>query len=69
MRKYEQVEQAVDFFLSKTGGKIDILINGAAGNFIAPFESISANAFKTVIDIDLIGTFNVSKVVYLKSMR
>ncbi len=40
-------------------GDIDIVISGAAGNFLAPVIGLSANAFKTVVDIDLLGTFNV----------
>ncbi|WP_449325418.1 SDR family oxidoreductase [Sphingorhabdus arenilitoris] len=40
-------------------GPIDIVLSGAAGNFIAPALGMSANAFKTVVDIDLLGTFNV----------
>lgn len=40
-------------------GAIDVLVSGAAGNFLAPAIKMSANAFKTVIDIDLLGTFNV----------
>lgn len=40
-------------------GEIDVLVSGAAGNFLAPVAGMSANAFKTVVDIDLIGTFNV----------
>jgi len=40
-------------------GEIDILISGAAGNFPAPALGMSPNGFKAVIDIDLIGTFNV----------
>jgi NAD(P)-dependent dehydrogenase (short-subunit alcohol dehydrogenase family) len=40
-------------------GKIDIVLSGAAGNFVAPALGMSANAFKTVVDIDLLGTFNV----------
>ncbi|MCC6478676.1 SDR family oxidoreductase [Sphingorhabdus sp.] len=40
-------------------GEIDIVLSGAAGNFLAPAIGMSANAFKTVIDIDLLGTFNV----------
>jgi NAD(P)-dependent dehydrogenase (short-subunit alcohol dehydrogenase family) len=40
-------------------GPIDIVISGAAGNFLAPAIGMSANAFKTVIDIDLLGTFHV----------
>jgi len=44
-------------------------VNGAAGNFLSSFENLSPNAFRTVIEIDLIGTFQVSKVVYDKSMK
>jgi NAD(P)-dependent dehydrogenase (short-subunit alcohol dehydrogenase family) len=40
-------------------GGIDILVSGAAGNFPAPALGMSPNGFKAVIDIDLIGTFNV----------
>ncbi len=40
-------------------GQIDIVLSGAAGNFLAPALGMSANAFKTVVDIDLLGTFNV----------
>ena len=48
------MEQVVDRF-----GKMDIVVSGAAGNFLAPALGMSANAFRTVIDIDLNGTFNV----------
>ena len=40
-------------------GNIDVLISGAAGNFPAPALGISPNGFKSVVDIDLIGTFHV----------
>ncbi|ADV68725.1 SDR family oxidoreductase [Deinococcus maricopensis] len=49
-------QQAVDAF-----GPIDIVLCGAAGNFPAPFEGISTNGFKSVMDIDLLGTFNTIK--------
>jgi len=39
-------------------GPFDIVVAGAAGNFIAPAASLSANGFAAVIDIDLKGTFN-----------
>jgi NAD(P)-dependent dehydrogenase (short-subunit alcohol dehydrogenase family) len=39
-------------------GALDIVVAGAAGNFLAPALGMSANAFKTVVDIDLLGTFN-----------
>jgi NAD(P)-dependent dehydrogenase (short-subunit alcohol dehydrogenase family) len=45
-------------------GKIDIVISGAAGNFLSPALGMSANAFKTVVDIDLLGTFNVLRASY-----
>ena len=40
-------------------GAFDIVVSGAAGNFLSPVLGMSANAFKAVVDIDLIGTFNV----------
>ncbi len=40
-------------------GSFDVVVSGAAGNFLAPAIGMSANAFKTVVDIDLLGTFNV----------
>jgi NAD(P)-dependent dehydrogenase (short-subunit alcohol dehydrogenase family) len=40
-------------------GKVDVVISGAAGNFVSAALDMSANGFKTIVDIDLIGTFNV----------
>jgi len=48
----------------KRYGAIDIVLSGAAGNFVAPANQISANGFKTVVDIDLLGTFNVFRASY-----
>lgn len=45
-------------------GKLDTLVNGAAGNFLAPAAGLSPNGFKTVIDIDLNGTFNASRAAF-----
>ena len=45
-------------------GRIDILVNNAAGNFYAPSESMSANAWKAVVEIDLNGTFFCSQAVF-----
>ena len=45
-------------------GQIDVLVSGAAGNFPALAADMSANAFRTVVDIDLMGTFHVMKSAY-----
>jgi peroxisomal 2,4-dienoyl-CoA reductase len=42
-------------------GRIDIIINGAAGNFVCLAENLSPNGFGAVVDIDLKGTFHVSR--------
>jgi NAD(P)-dependent dehydrogenase (short-subunit alcohol dehydrogenase family) len=45
-------------------GQPDVVIAGAAGNFMAPAVGISANGFKTVVDIDLLGTYNVFRAAF-----
>jgi 2,4-dienoyl-CoA reductase [(3E)-enoyl-CoA-producing], peroxisomal len=45
-------------------GRLDIVVNNAAGNFPAPMTRISPNGFKAVVDIDLLGTYNVSKAAF-----
>uniref|UniRef100_A0A8C2H1G2 Peroxisomal 2,4-dienoyl-CoA reductase [(3E)-enoyl-CoA-producing] n=1 Tax=Cyprinus carpio TaxID=7962 RepID=A0A8C2H1G2_CYPCA len=65
VRQPETISAAMDETL-KTFGRVDILINNAAGNFLCPATSLSFNAFKTVMEIDTMGTFNTSKVVYDK---
>jgi NAD(P)-dependent dehydrogenase (short-subunit alcohol dehydrogenase family) len=58
VRDYDSIAAAFDR-ARRAYGSIDIVVSGAAGNFLAPAIGLSANGFKTVIDIDLIGTFNV----------
>ncbi|XP_061563887.1 peroxisomal 2,4-dienoyl-CoA reductase [(3E)-enoyl-CoA-producing] isoform X1 [Cololabis saira] len=65
VRQPDTIVAAVEDTL-KEFGRIDILINNAAGNFLCPASSLSFNAFKTVLEIDTMGTFNTSKVVYEK---
>lgn len=65
VRKPESIAAAVDETLTEFG-RIDILINNAAGNFLCPASALSFNAFKTVMEIDTLGTFNTSKVLYEK---
>jgi len=57
-------EQAVAAALAQAvaaHGPIDVLVSGAAGNFLAPAAQMSANAFKVVVDIDLLGSFHVAR--------
>ena len=49
--------------------RVDILVNGAAGNFLASAEKLSSNGFKRVLEIDTLGTFNMSKAVFNQSMK
>lgn len=58
---------ALEAALSKTRaelGPVDVLVCGAAGNFLVPAEQLSPNGFKTVIDIDLMGSFNASRAAF-----
>lgn len=57
VRHYDQVENMLQQVLL-TFGKVDVLVNNAAGNFISPTERLSANAFDTIIDIVLKGSKN-----------
>lgn len=68
VRKPEAITKAVEEALGHFR-RIDILINNAAGNFLCPAENLSFNAFKTVMEIDAHGTFNVSKAVFDKYMK
>jgi peroxisomal 2,4-dienoyl-CoA reductase len=63
VRKPDEVERAIAAAVSHFG-KIDIVVNGAAGNFLCNAEDLSPNGFGTVIDIDLKGTFNVSRAAF-----
>ncbi len=63
VREYAKVEEA--FKATKAAfGSIDVLISGAAGNFPAPALGISPNGFKSVVDIDLMGTFHVLRAAF-----
>ena len=57
VRKYEEVENVLKHTLD-TFGKLDALVNNAAGNFISPTERLSHRAFESVIGIVLQGTVN-----------
>lgn len=68
VREPEQVRAAVDAVLTDHG-RLDVVVNNAAGNFPAPITSLSANGFKAVVDIDLLGTFHVSKAAHEAWLR
>lgn len=63
VRDYDAVNASFAETAAKLGA-VDIVIAGAAGNFFAPAVDISPNGFKTVVEIDLIGTWHVFRAAY-----
>ena len=63
VRVYEALEAAIAE-TAGTFGSLDAVIAGAAGNFLCPAEELSANGFKSVIDIDLLGTFHAARAAF-----
>ncbi len=57
VREYDQVERVISEAKDKFG-KVDVLLNNAAGNFVSPTERLSHRAFDTVVDIVLKGSYN-----------
>jgi NAD(P)-dependent dehydrogenase (short-subunit alcohol dehydrogenase family) len=63
VREFAELEKA--FVRSRQElGPMDVLVCGAAGNFVVPAERLSPNGFKSVIDIDLLGSFNASRAAF-----
>ena len=63
VRDYDQIDAAIKATAAELGN-IDLVVAGQAGNFYAPAAEMSANGFKAVVDIDLVGTFNVFRASY-----
>ncbi|MCU0655230.1 MAG: SDR family oxidoreductase [Polyangiaceae bacterium] len=63
VRDYAHVEASVKRCVEEYG-RLDIVINGAAGNFPVPASQLSSNGFKAVMDIDLLGTFHVCRAAF-----
>ena len=68
LKDHTKYESVIDLIL-KDFKHIDVLVNGAAGNFLAFAENLSYNAFKTVIEIDTLSTFYMSKLVFTKCFK
>ena len=68
VRAPEQLQSAMNASREALGD-IDVLICGAAGNFLVEGENLSFNGFKTVVDIDLVGSFNASRVAFEQLKR
>ncbi|MEP6832969.1 MAG: SDR family oxidoreductase [Gemmatimonas sp.] len=63
VRDPERVHAAVQE-IGEQFGRIDLLVNNAAGNFYAPSATLSPNAWRSVVEIDLFGTFYCTQAVY-----
>lgn len=63
VRQPERVTDAINALVS-THGRLDLLVNNAAGNFYAPSATLSPNAWRSVMEIDLYGTFYCCQAVY-----
>ena len=63
VRDYDAVQNAIAKTVEHYG-RIDIVINCAAGNFLCAADQLSANGFGTVVDIDTKGTFNVCRAAF-----
>ncbi|MGE0787769.1 MAG: SDR family oxidoreductase [Sandaracinaceae bacterium] len=68
VREPAKVEAALDA-AGDALGPIDIVVNGAAGNFLCPAATMSYNAFATVMAIDALGTWNVTRAAFERSLK
>ena len=68
VRNPPEVEHSLSTTIEQFG-KVDIVVNGAAGNFLCRAEDLSPNGFGTVVDIDLKGTFNVCRAAFAELQK
>ncbi|QLD91102.1 SDR family oxidoreductase [Natronomonas salina] len=60
VREPDEVEAFVEATVEEFGG-VDLLVNNAGGEFVAPFEDISENGWKSIVDLNLHGTFHCTQ--------
>lgn len=65
VRDVQSIAKAVEKTVAELG-RIDYVIAGAAGNFLSDFNHLSSNAFKSVVSIDLLGSFNTAKACFVE---
>ena len=63
MREYAHCEAMAAAAVARFGS-LDVLVNCAAGNFLAAAEQLTSNGFRTVMEIDAVGTFNMSRAAF-----
>jgi peroxisomal 2,4-dienoyl-CoA reductase len=63
VRDFDAVQNAIAKTVEHYG-HVDIVVNGAAGNFLCAADQLSSNGFGTVVDIDTKGTFNVCRAAF-----
>jgi len=68
VREYEAVAGSIDACAARFG-EIDFVVSGAAGNFLAHAAELSPRGFRTVIDIDLIGSFHVARAAFSRMRK
>ena len=68
VRHVEQVEEVIKRSVEQFG-PLDFVINGAAGNFLSPAAMLSPKGFRTVMEIDTQGTYNVSRIAFDECLR
>jgi citronellol/citronellal dehydrogenase len=66
IRDAEAVDSLLDAVLERHG-KLDVLVNNAGGQFLSPAEDISPNGFRTVVDLNLQGTWQMTSAAATKA--